>query len=48
MLAWIGMTSTGCSTDAPWCIRVTTGHSDFGFVSSSALAKVILSEEHSM
>ena len=22
----------------PWCIRVTTGHSDFGFMSSSALA----------
>ena len=22
----------------PWCIRATTGHSDFGFVSSSALA----------
>ena len=36
------MTSTGCSTDAmdgtAWCIRVTTGHSDFGFMSSSALA----------
>ena len=22
----------------PWCVRVTTGHSDFGFMSSSALA----------
>ena len=22
----------------PWCIRITTGHSDFGFMSSSALA----------
>ena len=22
----------------PWCIRATTGHSDFGFMSSSALA----------
>ena len=38
----------------PWCIRVTTGHSDFGFISSSALANRYsarmgaLSEEHSM
>ena len=37
----------------PWCIRATTGHSDFGFMSSSALAnrysaRMGALEEHSM
>ena len=40
----------------PWCIRATTGHSDFGFMSSSALANrysarmgnSLALEEHSM
>ena len=31
----------------PWCIRVTTGHSDFGFMGIPQ-EWVILSEEHSM